>query len=44
MLSLRTSGIEWSLGSRPYWELDNGDDEEVEKSEGGSDLKSVADR
>jgi hypothetical protein len=43
MLSLRTSGTEWSIGSRPYWELDN-DDEEADNIEGGSELTSVADR
>jgi len=42
MLSLRTSGTEWSIGSRPYWELDN--DDEDDNIEGGSELTSVADR
>ncbi|KIM88637.1 hypothetical protein PILCRDRAFT_85206 [Piloderma croceum F 1598] len=42
MLSLRTFGIEWSLGSRPYWELDNDDDESNDADE-ESELKSVAD-
>lgn len=42
MLSLRTVGIEWSLGNRPYWELDKDDDDESNDEE--SELKSVADR
>jgi hypothetical protein len=44
MLSLRTFGIEWSLGSRPYWELDNDDDDEINDADEESELKSVADR
>lgn len=39
MLSLRTSGIEWSLGSKPHWELDK-DDEEID----GDEFRSVAER